>query len=488
MSNRFSRYLKSGIIGIWLILIVLLVYRHYISGADYSLLQSISGSQFRTSEEWFGVYVQNKKIGYVKTASEKIGNEYRFTRAGVTGMPGAKKSGKSSTDFKCLTDLNYRIRSFDFEARTDGRYYKSHGELDKDNVLLVFMETGGKKRAKTQKIKGQTFLPVTIRQMLFARGLEKGARFSVPVLNVFTLQVEDTVVEVLDLIPVKVGINVNTAYLLKIGSSYSWISDRGGTLKEEHPGGVSYFAETEDAARSGDMQYIFDFLSIPVLESNKLLKAQEDLSSIKIRLSGVEFKNYPLLHEGRQTLTGDVLEITKDKEGDLEAGAYALPYKGKDLGPFLAPSRFVQSDHHTIIYNAKKFAAIEKNAFRLARFLTSNLYLTILKAPQLQLHTAMEIFNSHAGESNEHTVMFTSFARAGGLPARMVGGLVYRKGHFYYHSWPEVWLGSWVPVDPTLGQFPADVTHIRFVQGDIDEIAAFGNIIKDIKVEILEAS
>ena len=33
-------------------------------------------------------------------------------------------------------------------------------------------------------------------------------------------------------------------------------------------------------------------------------------------------------------------------------------------------------------------------------------------------------------------------------------GLVHIRGSFYYHAWPEVWLGEWVAVDPTLGQAP----------------------------------
>jgi len=99
----------------------------------------------------------------------------------------------------------------------------------------------------------------------------------------------------------------------------------------------------------------------------------------------------------------------------------------------------------------------------------------------------MEIFKTRTGDCNEHTVLFTAFARASGLPTRMVGGLVFRYGFFYYHVWPEVWFNEWVPVDPTLGQFPADVTHIRFVEGDIDKIASFGNIIKNIKIDIIEA-
>jgi hypothetical protein len=323
--------------------------------------------------------------------------------------------------------------------------------------------------------------------MLNSQGLDRGKRFKIPVLDIFSLHVKDTIVEVLDLIPVKVGINVMTVYLLKIGDTFSWVDFNGYTLKEKHASGFLYRADIKGFAESKDFHYIFDFLSIPVLKSDKSLSNPEDLFNLKIRLSGVDLSEYPLLNEGRQVLKGDFLEISKENIEELKDRTYKLPYKNKDLEPFLKPTPFVQSDHHTVIYNARKFVDIEKNSFRLARYLTSNLYLTITKAPLSRLYTAMDIFKTRSGESNEHTVLFTSFARAGGLPTRMVGGLVYRKGYFYYHAWPEIWLDKWVPVDPTLSQFPADVTHVRLMEGDIDKLASLGGIIKDIRIDIIGA-
>ncbi len=487
MSKRISKFIQLGIVGIWLCLISILVYRHYISGAELSQLRAVSGNQFRTSEEWLGVYFQDRKIGHIRTSSEKIGDEYRFTQSGESEVATEGKTIKSSSSFKCLTDLTYRIKSFEFESRSGETYFKSHGELDKDNVLLVFMETEKKKKTETIDIKGQPYLPATVKQALFAQGLEKGKRLSIPLLDIFSLRVTETAVEVQELVPVKAGINVNTVYQLRIGNNFSWISDGGITLKEKDASGVLYLAEKETLAKSKDNRAFFDYLSIPVLKANKLLSNTEELSGLKVRLTGLDISRYPLLNEGRQILRGDILELRRENNELLKEKTYDLPYAGKDMGPFLSPTPYVQSDHHTIIYNAKKFVAIEKNAFRLARYLTSNLYLTITKSPSFHLITAMDMFNMRAGESNEHTVLFTSFARAGGMPARMVGGLVYLKGYFYYHTWPEVWLGQWVPADPSMGQFPADVTHIRLMQGDIDKLASLGEVIRDMKIDIMEA-
>jgi len=486
MSRRFSVFVKWGVIGIWLSLIFVLVYRQYISGSELTPLQSLSGSQFKTGEEWFSMYVRNQKIGYLSTVTEKIGGEYRFTQYSETNVPLKNGTVHSTTNFTCLTDLRYMIKSFNFEFHSGESFVKSHGEMDENNMLVVYLETEKQKTTQAEKIEGQPYFPVTLKYMLAEQGLDKGKRFSVPVLNVFTLKVENIIAEVQELIPVKVGIYVNTVYLLKVGGNYLWINDANKTVKEQNASGIIILADSKDLAKSTEKGYLFDYLSIPGIKADERLQDPEKLSSLKIRISGITLSDYPLLNEGRQVLKGDIVEIRKEKEETMKERKYSLPYQGKGLEQYLSPTPFVQSDHHTIRYNAKKFIDIEKDSFRLARYLTSNLFLTISKSPLFRLQTAMEIFKTRTGECNEHTVLFTAFARASGLPTRMVGGLVFRYGFFYYHVWPEVWFNEWVPVDPTLGQFPADATHIRFVEGDIDKIASFGGSIKNIKIDIIE--
>jgi hypothetical protein len=487
MLRKISLFVKWTIVGFWLCLISILVYKHYVSGTELSAIQSLSSNQFKTGEEWFGIYGKIK-IGYVKSITEKIGDEYRFTQYSETKVPTEDGTVSSRTEFTCLTDLHYMIKSFSFEFRSGESFIRSKGELDENNMLQVFVETDKQRGTQTEKIEGRPYFPITVKYMLYEQGLEKGKRFNIPVLNVFTLKVKDMIAEVQELIPVKVGIHVNTVYLLKMDRGYLWMNDDRKTLKEQNEAGFITIAEPENLAQSFDKGHLFDYLSIPEIKSDYHLPDTEKISRLKIRISGVNLSDYPLLNEGRQALRGDVLEISRETEDSLKAKKYSLPYADKGLEQYLSPTPFVQSDHHTIQYNAKKFVAIEKDSYRLARFLTSNLYLTITKSPSFHLHTSMDIFKRPLGECNEHTVMFTSFARAGGMPTRMVGGLVFRYGYFYYHAWPEVWFGEWVPVDPTLGQFPADVTHIRFVEGDIDKIASFSNIIENLKIDILDAS
>src|SRR5947208_1888181 len=89
------------------------------------------------------------------------------------------------------------------------------------------------------------------------------------------------------------------------------------------------------------------------------------------------------------------------------------------------------------------------------------------------------------GDCNEHTVLYVALARAVGLPARAAAGLVLLDGRFYYHAWAEVYLGDWVTVDPTSGEFPADAAHLRFVIGGLARQVELARLIGRLTLEVL---
>ena len=68
----------------------------------------------------------------------------------------------------------------------------------------------------------------------------------------------------------------------------------------------------------------------------------------------------------------------------------------------------------------------------------------------------------------------------------MVAGLVYWQGRLFYHAWPEVWLGEWVPTDPTLGQLVADVTHVGLIEAENEQLIALGQFIGTLRVQVVE--
>ena len=85
------------------------------------------------------------------------------------------------------------------------------------------------------------------------------------------------------------------------------------------------------------------------------------------------------------------------------------------------------------------------------------------------------------GDCTEHVALFLEGARALGLVARPVAGLLYLDdgpigAGFYPHAWAEVRVGErWVAADPTLGTFPADAARLPLdlrVDVAMDRVAA----------------
>ena len=127
-----------------------------------------------------------------------------------------------------------------------------------------------------------------------------------------------------------------------------------------------------------------------------------------------------------------------------------------------------------------------------AEKLTRGVNAMLDKKPTISLPSAREVLRTKVGDCNEHTALYVAMARSIGIPARIDVGLAYAHGAFYYHAWPEVYLdegrngGLWLPVDPTLNQFPADATHLRLARGGLDRQAAILPLIGRLKMTVLD--
>ncbi len=85
--------------------------------------------------------------------------------------------------------------------------------------------------------------------------------------------------------------------------------------------------------------------------------------------------------------------------------------------------------------------------------------------------TALESLAARRGDCGEFALLLAAFARANGIPARVVFGLVYssrftgRPHVFSPHAWVQAWDGAhWVSYDAGAGPF--DATHVALALGD----------------------
>jgi transglutaminase-like putative cysteine protease len=253
------------------------------------------------------------------------------------------------------------------------------------------------------------------------------------------------------------------------------------TIKEESALGYVLMNESRTEALKRDTGGpVVDIISLTMIPSDPI-KDSSQVTYLRARLKGVPLQGFQLDND-RQKLREDVVEVrTEDRRA-----AYRLPYSGKELADYLQPNALVQSDDKKIREQTARILSGEKNSVEAAKKLNDWVYSALKKKPVVSIPSAVEVLERREGDCNEHTTLYTALARAAGIPARMAAGIVYMENGFYYHAWPEVWVGTWMAVDPTFNQFPADATHIRFVTGNLDRQSDIIRLVGKLKVEVLE--
>ena len=93
--------------------------------------------------------------------------------------------------------------------------------------------------------------------------------------------------------------------------------------------------------------------------------------------------------------------------------------------------------------------------------------------------SALEVVDNRQGDCTEYAILLTALARAQGIPARMVTGMVYADRYagsshlFLPHAWTQAWVDDrWQSYDAALRHF--DNTHIALDTGDGEPWHFFG--------------
>lgn len=90
--------------------------------------------------------------------------------------------------------------------------------------------------------------------------------------------------------------------------------------------------------------------------------------------------------------------------------------------------------------------------------------------------SALEALEAGEGECQAHSLLTLALLRSAGITSRFAYGVVYMpdRKKYLFHTWVEVNVGSWIPMDPTLGRFPAGVDHLTLATGEyMDQFQLF---------------
>lgn len=156
---------------------------------------------------------------------------------------------------------------------------------------------------------------------------------------------------------------------------------------------------------------------------------------------------------------------------DFKAPALPMADLPDDVKKYLKPTAICQSDDTDLAKEAKRLTEGQTDSRKAAESVMNWVYKYLTKASgDTGSASAKQAYDEKKGDCTEHAALFVAVARAAGLPARNIGGVVYLasgdSAFFGYHAWAEVWLGQWVPVDATVNELGTSARYIIF---QIDE-------------------
>lgn len=479
-----NKIISSIILIFWFVMLGLLIERTYLRPSMVIALDVVSQEGVRATDEWFGIYQQGQKIGYAHTRTTPEEETYHLFEESEMDILALGSVQRVRTVINSYTTKNFLLKYFDFLLESDMTTMKIKGAALK-NKLVLDIDTGGQTRTEKIPLASPPYLSPNIKPAILLMGLETGKTYRFPLFNPATMSAEEATISIESKDRIKIGDTEQTLYKMKESfqgmETTSWVTQDGETIKEESALGYSLLKESKtEAMKRGTGGPTVDIITLTMIPSDPI-KESSKTTYLRARLEGVSLQGFQLDND-RQTLTGDVIEIRVE---DAPA-AYRLPYSEKELAGYLLPNALIQSDNKKIIDQAAKILSREKDAPAAAKKLNEWVYTALAKKPVVSIPSALEVLERREGDCNEHTALYTALARASGLPTRMAAGIVYMENGFYYHAWPEVWVGRWMAVDPTFNQFPADATHIRFATGNLDRQSDIIKLVGKLKVKVLE--
>jgi transglutaminase-like putative cysteine protease len=271
-----------------------------------------------------------------------------------------------------------------------------------------------------------------------------------------------------------------------------WIDGEGRIVREEYPQGVTLSRTSYELAaenfRHRDTARVARASAdppagviVPLTAAAAGMSLGPPLAALRVRISGAPGTAFALDGDG-QTLAGDTVTIRRAVAESLTP-RFRLPLRDTSFSTDLRAEPLVPVGDPRIMFPLMRIIQLERDPVKVAALLTHWVAGRVKPSADVALPSALLAITSGRGDASAATALYLALARSAGLPARAAGGVVYVRGRFYYHTWPEVWLGRWVPVDPVADQFPADAAHLRLAVGTLARRAELVRRLGTLKLE-----
>jgi hypothetical protein len=461
---------------------------------------------------YYGVMQGTRQVGFASSTIDTTDASIAITDYLVANLPVGGKARRSSARTNVTLSRAFHLIKFDLAIEAGGSPVRAAGRVDGDSVVIFGVGTGRRgERVDSQRValRGPILLPTLVPLAISLTERPKlGKHYVFPVFDPATMAPRDVSLDVraeslfvvndsavFDFTAARWhGVLPDTVRAWQItaqpaGGFSGWIDEQGRIVETRQLGFAlrrlpyevafeNWRLDTAHVAVTDDR----DILETTAIAANARMSKR--VSALEVRLSGVSLAGFDL-NGSNQRLAGDTLIISQAPDSALVT-ARRIPYRADDRSS--DPEPLLQSDAPEILRLARGLRGSERDPRVVAERLNAWVHDRIAARITFGVPNALQVLKTRSGDCNEHTQLFVALARAAGLPSRVVAGLAYVDGKFYYHAWPEIYLDDWVAVDPTFGQFPADAAHLRFIVGGLARQTELLRLMGNLKIDVLSVN
>lgn len=431
-------------------------------------------------QQWYGIYADDDKLGYLK-------NTIRFDPTAEGQFVVVNEMHLKVVTLGQKREVQ-SIETLTFDGAEPFRLRSGHSTIDqgpyRQEVTLTPVGTDYEARIKAADSERVLEVPdpdFTVADILTPEiwfreprtaGEELATRaFSLsdlaPAIDTYSVRgLKSTMVDGVPIDYYEVGLHSSAA-----GSIGTALFDLDGLLISGVIGGA-FELRIESADMAQDFDYSADVYLLGMVEIDESLGNPRDIASLVLEVEGGQPDKIPTSAHQRMTVD--------------DAGVWRLTIgPGRGDPQAVSESAATQALEESIDYPIHEIeirklaqeavgeaASPRERVDALVTFVDD--YLT--DSYSAEPLTVLDMLEIQKGDCTEHAMLFTTLARALGIPTREVTGLVYLGDDvraFGGHAWNQVALdGYWYPVDATWGEVDINATHILLGPRSGDEASA----------------
>jgi hypothetical protein len=442
------------------------------------------------------IYKGDKKVGYFRTQYGLGRGEMRNTLYIKTEMTMYMQIGKrkgegkqtieewfSSIDpYKLISRKTERISSFSKPEIVN--------EFIQDNSFRIEQIYEGGSRSKTTLVPSETLYDAMRIELDCVNGVKEGHEGKFVSWNSISGKDEECAYKFDRIEQSKIdGIENNLAYVSfqnNQGDSLDGIFEMGTgkMIQLSFPDGFAYkLVNKDDKIESTDVGFksVTEFVN-----TDKEIKkrATDVIARCILVLPDADEKNMPKSDRMKYQVMGNDLRVEIYADS-LNPQHWQKKKIDKELlKELIKEEPSIQSRHPEIIECAKEIVSGAKRTHEKINKINTWVHEKI-KGEDVKYIDALETLRTGKASCNGKANLAVALARACGIPAVRIGGIVYvtrPKKKFAMHAWVRYYInGEGIEMDPTLGVSPVDASYIEMPS--VLESNLLGKIIKVIEID-----